>query len=744
MDKRSKTGVLLLVVGMSLLVLSFPRDKTLNWPVSTVVTDKNGTALCGTLSPSGEWSLPVAFGEMGAWMPKVVVALEDQRFYTHSGVDILALLRAASQNMRAGKTVSGASTITSQVIRLSIGRERDLRGKAAEFWQATQLEHFLTKDGILELYLNRAPFGGNIRGVEAAARAWFNKPAKELSLGEAALLAGLLRGPAVYRPDRYPARARELRDRLIDTLAERGTATREEAERAKLEPLPAARHPIPARFRQASNQVIEHAGASAERDRFGRIRSTIDMDAQNMLQAELESSLASLPAGVTAAAVLVENKNGAVRGYIGNAKEGTASPASWVDCADSPRSPGSALKPFIYALAFESGRLTPATMLADAPLSAQGSSPRNYDRLFRGPVSTRTALADSLNVPAVRVFRAEGGRRVLDFYRRLGFTRITKDADWYGESLALGGCEVTPLELAAAYRTLAADGTSAPLLWTENGESAEGEKAVSAGAAALVLDILKDTRRLMPLYREIFGEDGTAIAFKTGTSYGLRDAWTAAVTKKYTLVVWFGDPTGKPHKALVGLQTAAPAAVRSMRKLSPVGTKWFDLPNEVKKWEVCALSGALRSQYCPQGIEDLYIEGISASEPCRMHVAQDGRFAIRWPEELAGFFNDGKQSEEPQNLIITSPRDKTVYIPFSAEDKLKLEAKGGRRPLYWFVDGELLGSTEKDEALFWRMSKGKHKISVADEEGGGAEADITVNGKGEENGEKNLPLLEEM
>ena len=236
--------LLVLLAAKAALVVTFPIDAVLDRPASLVVTDKNGVPLRGSLSAAGEWRLPLPLSEMGRWMPAAVVALEDQRFYLHGGIDTIAIARAAWQNIAGGRIVSGASTITSQVVRLAVDRPRTPAGKAVEFAQGAALEFFMDKDKILETYLNSVPFGGNTRGVEAAARSWFGKPAKELSLAEAALLAGLLRGPAYYRPDRHPERARELRDRLIDTLERRGAASAQEARRAKAEPLPTARRAV--------------------------------------------------------------------------------------------------------------------------------------------------------------------------------------------------------------------------------------------------------------------------------------------------------------------------------------------------------------------------------------------------------------------------------------------------------------------------------------------------------------------
>ena len=718
----------------------FPFSKVLFWPVSTVVTDRNGVFMYGELSSCEEWSLPVPIDDMGRWMPVVAVALEDKRFYTHNGVDAMALVRALWQNSKADKTVSGGSTITSQVIRISIDRKRTYANKILEFYQAMQLEQILSKRGILELYLNRASFGGNIRGVEAASLAWFNKSARDMSLAESVLLAGILRGPSFYRPDRHPKRAKELRDRLLDILAEQGTVTKEEAQRAKNEPLPKEKLPIPSLYRQASQQVIKNCGTFDIRDRFGRIRSTIDTNIEQMLLSELSKAIKIFPSTVTAAAVMLENNSGAVAGYIGNVREGTECDASWVDCADSYRSPGSALKPFIYALAFDLGRITPETMLEDSPLSMQGYAPRNFDRHYRGPVSVRAALADSLNVPAVRILRRVSGRRVINLYRHLGFENFKKDADWYGDSIALGGCEVTPLELAMAYRLLTQNGFSSNLTWLYEGKSERKARVLSHAACFLTLDILKDTDRLSALYREVLGNDDMKIAFKTGTSYGMRDSWTAAVTKKYTLVIWIGDPSGKPHMQMAGARAAAPAAIRIMRRLTAGDTGWFEKPSSVKKRGVCALSGLPRNRFCPNEITDFYIDGVSTVESCHLHVMEDGKLLIKWPPELEGFFSGASGSSfAAHEIAIVSPKNGAVYILDKEHTKLPLAAEGGQNTLYWFIDGEMLTSSDRSTPSFWKLQKGTHVVSVSDEEGSTASCTIKVKDKEED--EELLPLL---
>lgn len=726
---------LLLLKG--LISLTLPVERLLARPSSLVVTDKEGLPLRGSLSSDDEWRLPVPLSEMGKWLPLLAVEIEDRHFYSHSGTDYPAIVRAFCQNISAGKVISGASTITSQTVRLAVSRSRTPFSKLLEFVQAEALETRLSKSKLLELYLNSVPFGGNTRGVEAAARTWFAKPAKELSLSEAVLLMVLLRGPSYYRPDRYPERTRELRDRLLSLLRKRGLVTAEEARRAKLEPLPKERRPIASAELQAAERAALLGEAKEHLDSFGRFRSTLDAAKQRLLRAELRKSLERLEPGITAAAVLVENSSGKVRGYIGNAKEGTGAEASWVDCAASPRSPGSALKPFIYALALQKGLLTPDTLLADVPTAAGGGT-RNYDRLFRGPVSARSALCDSLNVPAVKVLRLAGLENTLALLRGLGFASLTERPEWYGESLALGGCEVTPLELARAYRALASGGRASSLLWYEKAETEVGPPLITPGAAALTLEMLKETRRSLPRFGDS-DSDGKIIAFKTGTSYGLRDAWTCAVTPRWTLVVWFGDPTGRPHRSLTGLTAAAPAAVSIMLRLTPKGAKWFDLPAAVASREICPLSGSPRNPFCPEAKQGLYLKNVSDTTPCTLHIQYNGETSVKWPEEIARFYAERGRGGK-SSLAITTPTEGAVY--YGLNQKLLLTAQGGEGTLYWFVDGELLGASEGGGTLSWTMKPGPHTISAADEYGATDEKKVTVKSSPAAEREK-LPLLEE-
>jgi penicillin-binding protein 1C len=714
----------LLAAGAYLFIelLPYSADRLSAWPTSPVLLDRKGGVFAVFLSEDSEWSIPVPLSRMGRWLPMVAMEVEDRRFREHGGVDWASILRASWQNASAGRVVSGASTITSQLVRLSNPRARTIKTKLLEFAAAIQTEKHFSKDEILELYLNRAPLGGNIRGVEAAARIYFSKSASEVSLAEAALLVGMLKGPTVYRPDRNPERALARRNAILADLASRGVITEERRKMAEAEQLPPGRGELPAKARHFA------LAALGDRQEGGEIRTTLDPAIQAALERSLAASLDSMPREVTASGVVMENEGGEILAYVGNARLGSGLPGSWVDCGRSPRSPGSALKPFAYLAAFERGLITPASLLADTPLAFLGNAPRNFDLIYRGPVTARTALADSLNVPAVRVLRTAGQEYVMDLLRNCGFRSLTKPAGHYGDSLILGGCEVTLLQMAEGYGVLANLGIRR-VPWFLASDAPPGRRIVREGASFLTADILKDTGRLLPVHRARIEGKKDWFAFKTGTSYGYRDAWTAAYNPRYTVIVWMGDPKGSPHPELVGLSAAAPAVVELLRALPRGG--WYDTPEEVLTREVCSLSGSPPSPACLSTRKDYWIEGTSSSAPCSMHVIRDGKKTVLWPAELEEFARRRSlEVEAGSEISIVSPLPGSRYFvtPFGGEQKTALRAEGAVPPVYWFIGGAFAGKQEGRDHIFRPLKKGRHTISLVDSRGKTASSWVIVEG----------------
>lgn len=788
-----------------------PVAGVVRWPVSPVLLDNRGSLIHARLSSDGEWCLPVPLTEMGAWLPKILVEVEDKRFYAHPGVDVLALGRALGQNLLSGRVVSGASTITSQLVRLSEPRQRTIGVKILEFAGAVKLERHLTKEQILELYLNRAPFGGPIRGVEAAARQYFGKRAKELSLGEAALLIGLLKGPTAYRPDRNPKAALARRQKIIRQAALSTDFPPDLTRLALEEPLPRFRPVMPARAWHFADIAFQTLPVDGERKMGGVVRSTLDSRIQHLLERTLEETLAGLSPEVTAAAVVVDNRTASVVAYVGNARFDPAGSREWVDCAKAPRSPGSTLKPFVYLAALEKGHIIPTSLLADTPMQLGGEAPRNFDRTYRGPVTAAQALADSLNTPAVRVLRMVGLRAALRMFHEAGFTLLDRINHDYGDSLVLGAGEVSLMELARAYTALANLGVDRPLFMARSphdlraegrvpleayGSSLEapspggedGPATLSArffgprptfggewgpvpsgfasgedilrgnpeqrlyteAASFLIADILKDPGRLPFIVQLLQARDRAPIAFKTGTSYGLRDAWTAAYTPAHTLVVWFGRANGGADANLLGISLAAPVALRVLRGLNPdrpVEDSWYIPPPTVERVAVCGLSGAAPSPFCPVTRMAWHIPSVWRTVPCSLHVMKDGKPSLAWPPEFEDYRRKRLAREDLSRAIsIVSPRPHAQYLltPGAPLQPLPLRAEGVAYPVHWYDNGAYLGEQpDEDDPVYFTLTPGDHHLSALDARDRTTSLKVTVVDLAARMQSRELPLLGE-
>ena len=705
---------------------------------SPALYDAGGRLFHLRLSPDSEWQVPIPLSDMGRWLPKIAVGVEDGRFYRHWGVDPLALLRAIAQNLASARVVSGASTLTSQLVRLAVSerepqpgssgltrRPRNLSTKAREFVLALKLERVLSKDEILENYLNRAPFGGNIRGVQAAALIYFGKPASKLSPGEACLMVGMLKGPTLYRPDTRPEAARERRDAIIRQMERKGILTRDEARRALLEDLPRRRTPPPLRAWHFAEMAMEGRPQS---ELGAGLRTSLRLDAQTRLESILRQAARELPPNVTLAAGVAENRTARLVAWAGNARYGEAAAGAWVDCGRGPRSPGSTLKPFAYLSAMEQGVLTPSSLLADTPMAFLGRAPRNFDLQYRGAVAARVALSESLNAPAVRVLRLAGPDRVLRLMRDAGLRNLAHSASHYGDSLILGGCDVTLLEELEAFTALASLGLHRPLsLLADDG--AQGTRAASRIASPeacwLVCDILNHRGPLALFTRGTLGQRWQA-ALKTGTSYGLRDAWTAAWTPDFTVVVWAGVPDGTPWPGLVGARTAAPVAMRILRAISP-GSGWYDRPVGVGLRQVCSLSGRPPTAACPSTRMDWHIEGVTQTLPCDLHTLRAGRAALIWPSELGAAAKPGSIPKRAP-LTIVSPVPGATYLtaPFDLQKRIPMKAEGAVERVWWYLDGKYIGTSLPHETFFHHVPDGEHVVGATDRTGRSASTGVRV------------------
>ncbi len=513
---------------------------------SVTVVDREGRLLRPYPMADGRWRLPVRLADVDLRFVDALIAYEDQRFRSHRGVDPLAVGRAVLQLLTNGRIVSGASTLTMQVARLMEPRsERTLAAKLRQAVRALQLERRLNKDEILELYLALAPYGGNLEGVRAASLAYFGKEPKRLTLAETALLVALPQSPEARRPDRSPAAARNARGRVLARITGAVPAAPEELTAAAREPVPAARLPMPALAAHAADRAVAAAPEAKEH------RLAIDAAAQRALERLARERARALGDGMSVAIVAVDHASGEVRARVGSADYFDESRAGQVDMSEAVRSPGSTLKPFIYGLGFEDGVIHPETLIEDRPIRFGAYAPENFDLTFQGTVTVRRALQFSLNVPAVAVLDAVGAARFTARLRQGGASLVLPEGEAPGLAMGLGGVGVRLTDLAMLYAGLARLGSTVPLRERPEGPAAAPQRLLDPVAAWYVGNVLAGAPPPENAPRD-------RIAFKTGTSYGNRDAWSVGFDGRHTVAVWVGRPDGAPVPGLIGRVAAAP------------------------------------------------------------------------------------------------------------------------------------------------------------------------------------------
>jgi penicillin-binding protein 1C len=531
---------------------------------STLVVDRDGRLLRAFATADGRWRLPARVGDVDPRYLEVLLGYEDQRFRGHHGIDPLATLRAAGQFARNGHIVSGGSTLTMQVARLLEPRsERSLVAKLRQMVRAVEIERRLTKDEVLGLYLSLAPYGGNLEGVRAASLVYFGHEPRRLTLGEAALLVALPQSPEARRPDRAHDVARKARDRVLDRLLSQGILSAAEVAHAKAEPVPSARKPMP----MLAPHVAEAAVMAAPDARLHRL--TLDGVWQKSLEELVRDRARSLGPDISIAILAVDNASGDVMARVGSADYFDLRRAGQVDMTKAVRSPGSTLKPFIYGLGFEDGFIHPETLIDDRPMRYGAYAPENFDLVFQGTVSVRRALQMSLNVPAVAVLDKVGASRFSARLAQAGGTLVLPKGEAPGLAMALGGVGITLEDLVRLYAGLARGGTTLALTerQDETAPAPQPRRLMEPVAAWYVGNILLGTP---PPENAV----GHRIAFKTGTSYGYRDAWSVGFDGRYTIGVWVGRPDGAPMPGLIGRNVAAPilfdAFARSGKMLAPL------------------------------------------------------------------------------------------------------------------------------------------------------------------------------
>ena len=606
MSRRKAVFLILFEVLLAGWLCCLPKDLFQGTSYATVVTDRNGELLGARIAGDQQWRFPPC-DTVPERFATALVQFEDRHFRWHPGVNPVSLLRAAADNLRAGHVVSGGSTLTMQVIRLSRNRERTIGQKMVEALLATRLEFRCSKDEILALYASHAPFGGNVVGLEAAAWRYFGRPAAELSWAESATLAVLPNAPASIHPGKARDQLLAKRNRLLERLHRRGYFDASTLEAALAEPLPDAPYPLP----NLARHLVE-AQPRGEETRTG-----IDISLQRQVEdaATRWSDELALTGTADLAAVILDIRSGETIAYVGNASPLRTRHGSEVDIAASPRSTGSILKPFLYCAALQDGTILPRTLLRDTPVNLNGFTPQNFDLQFHGAVPAAEALARSLNVPAVHLLRAYGPARFLQVLRDAGLTTLPRDASYYGLSLILGGGEGTLADITRAYAGMV--------------RSYDGLPTDSPFRDRLALwytfEALKEVNRPDEIDWKLIRSVRKA-AWKTGTSYGSRDAWAVGVTPDYAVGVWCGNADGHGVAGMTGAKTAGPVLFDLLNLLPPTAD-WFEEPLDGGVWlDVCKESGMLRSQDCPDYERVLLPALGQESEVCPYH--KDGTFRL--------------------------------------------------------------------------------------------------------------------
>ncbi|WP_293783507.1 penicillin-binding protein 1C [uncultured Pedobacter sp.] len=775
MNKLPKAFLLTDVICFALLLaflFSLP-SKLFQTPTSYVIEASNGHLLSAAIASDGQWRFPVA-DSVPVKFKDCIIAFEDKRFYKHFGVDVLAMSRAMRQNWRAKSVVSGGSTLTMQVIRLSRKKDRTIWQKFLEVILAFRLEIKYSKAEIIGLYAANAPFGSNVVGLEAASWRYYGRDAKTLSWGEMATLAVLPNSPSLVHPGKNSSRLVKKRNDLLDKLAELKYIDQATANLSKLEPVPGKPMPLPQNAPHLLNRF------KAERGNLQipstRITSTLDENIQLKVNALLKRYQNRYRANDinNIAALILDTRTGQVVSYVGNIyqPENTGL-QSHVDMIKAPRSPGSTLKPILYASMMNDGFILPHTLIPDIPTQIAGYSPQNYDLGYDGAIAADKALSRSLNIPAVKMLQQYKYERFYDKLKKLGIGTLNQPADHYGLSLILGGSEVTMWDLANTYmgmvRTLNHFNTYKGLYNPQDYKPAtyfthqakeekdyQRNSFLDHGAIWATFNAMEEVMR--PGDEGLWEQFSSSqrVAWKTGTSFGFRDAWAIGLTPDYVVCVWVGNADGEGRPGLVGIEAAAPVLFDIFRLL-PSG-KWFEIPTtKLKKLQICKQSGYKAGEYCTEIMQELVPVAGEKTAVCPfhklVHLDKTGNYRVtdqcesptqmqhkNWfilPPAMEYYYkikNSDYKSLPPFkagcNLsggntvmeVIYPKNNAIVYIPLELDGsrgKIVINA-AHRNPgikIYWHIDNEYVSTTTNFHQLAISPPPGKHTLTLVDENG---------------------------
>ena len=777
---RFAAGVLIGFFAMLMAAhLSMPRP-LFDEPLSSVALDQDGRLLSARIARDGQWRF-AAPDSVPHKFERCLLTFEDRRFRHHWGVDPAAIVRAGVRNIEAGRVREGGSTLTMQVARMACGRKRRTWAqKAIETLWAIDIEFSHSKDEILRLYAANAPFGGNVVGLEAAAWRYFGREASELTWAESALLAVLPNAPAKIHMARNRGPLLKKRDRLLDALHSQGDISATELELAKAEPLPDKPFAIENRAPQMVSRLY------ATRPEGGTTRTTIDATLQRQAQAIADSYRARYAANhIYDIGILVaEVTTGHIKAYVGNASQPSAT--CMVDMVSAERSTGSILKPILYAAMLSAGEITPKMLMADTPLDINGFTPQNYSHTYSGAVAADEALTRSLNVPLVRMLAAHNVGRFMADLRQMGMTTLHYSDDHYGASLILGGAEATLTDVCGMYASMArrlgeynGQRTHTPLAPTQatfalsptptRPKESKSQVAATPLTPAAIWHTLRAMTELSRPEEEAdwqsFASMGT-VAWKTGTSYGNRDAWAVGVTRSHVVGVWVGNATGEGRASMTGVGFAAPPMFDVFSIVGRHETRgWFEEPVEDEEpMTVCRRSGMRSGDACAE-VDTILLPRQSAGTPvcayCRLaHVTKDGAWQVNsscentagmvtrsWfvlPPAMEYYYRkthtdyaplppvrpDCENAAAKRLEIIYPQRGQRVVRTRSFDGTLQGMVCQAAAPasgrVFWHLDGKYLGETEGKHEMAIEPEMGAHSLVVVDENGERAEVTFGV------------------
>ena len=750
--------IFVLFISASFIVLAVVLPLPQSKPYSLIVLDRNGEFLHAFLAPDGIWRFKTSPAEIPSRLKEILLHKEDRFFYYHPGINPIAVVRAVFQNLARGKKVSGASTITMQVARMLESRDRTYLNKCIEMFHAVQLEMRYSKDQILEMYLSMVPLGGNIEGLQSAAYLYYQTPLERLNLAELVDLILLPNDPNGLRPDKNSEKLYLERKRVALEWLSEGFLTKQDSIVLWQTPASVNRSQLPRFAHHFVLRVKElYPGENM-------VVSSLDLKTQTVVEKILARHVRTWAAHnvFNGAAVVIDNATHGITAYVGSEDFDDSAHNGQVDAVQALRSPGSTLKPFLYALGIDNGTLTSKTRLLDVPYDADGYSAENYDGTYAGWVYADDALRHSLNAPMVRLLEGVGAKTFTDHLIASGFKSLAQQKEKLGLSIILGGCGVTLEELTSAYGAFAHAGMFVRPSYTK-GDSGNSSKVFSEAAAFIVTDILSKYDQSESALSFSSIASLPEVAYKTGTSYGRRDAWCIGYSSEFTVGVWLGnaDNTGAPD--LVSTKATVPLFADIFDAISAHSSKIIlPMPSDVAERKVCAHSGKLPSSFCTSLTTDLYSRSQTLQSYCdvdkEFYVSLDGKvhyctsclgshpYKLKvfedFPPEYVNFLNSTGHPYTPlpphnpscervfagKGPRIISPTKDMTYLLVSKKQTIALYASSGVnvKVHHWYVDNKFIARRKQNEKIFFGMGDGQHTITCVDDKGRSSSINIKV------------------